>query len=282
MHKSRRWQVLAVSVAMTAAWLASPVAPAEVSSRVFADRKDVSPLYQIHLVYAIPSDGADRELDINGAIGTSFAAAQNWLHQQTGGPQLRVDEYKTSTGALMPDITFFRLSETDAQVASQGVHVLEEVELALHTARLTSAGKIYGVYYDGSNTHSCGVGDWPPTLMGNVAALYLHGTPPGAPACATQSLATSTSRPSYFEFGMLHEIMHTLGLVPTCAPHQWHTGHVPEANDLMYGGDAPWQLPPTLDIGHDDYYEASIAGCPDLAKSVYLTPTPTGAQPPPS
>jgi hypothetical protein len=25
----------------------------------------------------------------------------------------------------------------------------------------------------------------------------------------------------------------------TCAPHQWRTGHVPEPDDLMYGGDVP-------------------------------------------
>jgi hypothetical protein len=283
MPKGRRRWSLAVGVMMTAAWLASPAAPAQAASHALTDRKDVTTAYQIHLVYAIPSDGADRGLDTNGAIATSFAAGQTWLHQQTVGKSyLRLDKYKTSTGALKPDITFFRLSETDAQVASQGAYVREEIQREMHAAGLTSTRKIYAVYYDGSSTFSRGGGAWPPTLIGNVAALYLHGAPPGAPACDTNSLATSTTRPGYLEFAMVHEIMHTLGLVPTCAPHQWRQGHVPEPNDLMYAGDVPWQLPPTLDIGHDDYYKANIAGCPDLAKSVYLTPTPAGAQPPPT
>jgi hypothetical protein len=53
---------------------------------------------------------------------------------------------------------------------------------------------------------------------------------------------------------MIHEIMHALGFVPTCAPHQTLAGHVSDSpNDVMYAGGAPW-APSTLDVGHDDYY----------------------------
>ena len=33
----------------------------------------------------------------------------------------------------------------------------------------------------------------------------------------------------------------------------------------MYAGDVPWQLPPVLDLGLNDYYKANIPGCPDLS-----------------
>jgi hypothetical protein len=37
----------------------------------------------------------------------------------------------------------------------------------------------------------------------------------------------------------------------------------------MYAGTQPW-TPSVLDVGHDDYFRAGIAGCLDLASSSYL------------
>jgi hypothetical protein len=103
--------------------------------------------------------------------------------------------------------------------------------------------------------------------------MYLRGTPPGSPACGTNSLAASPSAPpGYFEFGMLHEILHTLGFVASNAPREHAAGHVPESNDLMYSGTAPWALPNlVLDIGQDDYYGANVpAGVLNLRDSPFL------------
>ena len=69
---------------------------------------------------------------------------------------------------------------------------------------------------------------------------------------------------------MIHEVLHALGFVPTCAPHHTSAGHVSDSPaDLMYAGSAPW-TPSTLDLGHDDYYDAQVPGCLDLATSPYL------------
>jgi hypothetical protein len=104
--------------------------------------------------------------------------------------------------------------------------------------------------------------------------MYLQGQPPGAPPCDTNTFVPN-GQPGYFEFGMIHEIMHTLGFVPSCAPHQWRSGHVNDAtNDLMYAGDQPWQFPAVLDVNHDDYFDAHIPGCLDLANSPYLASHP--------
>lgn len=55
------------------------------------DRPDDSDLFQIHFIYAIPSDGEDKHRDINGEIELSANAANYWLSQQTGGASLRYD-----------------------------------------------------------------------------------------------------------------------------------------------------------------------------------------------
>ena len=255
---------------------------AAAATRATSDRPDAVSGYQVHLMYVLPSDGTDRGLDISGSIATSAGAWNKWLAGQTGGPKFRIDKYRTSTGALKSDITFYRLSHTDAEIASSGAFVRTRIDEELSAAGFNCSNKLYAVYYDGSSTFSCGGGAWPPELIGHVAAIYLKGTPPNTPACSTNQLAPSTSSPGYLEFAILHEIMHTIGIVATCALHDIDRGHVfDSSNDPMWAGKAPWVLPPRLDIGRDDYYKAGIPGCVDLAKSVFLTPTPSGAQVPP-
>ena len=72
------------------------------------------------------------------------------------------------------------------------------------------------------------------------------------------------------DLAIVHEVLHTIGIVPACAPHNTRGGHVSDSpTDLMYAGDQPW-VPTTLDVGRDDYFEAHIAGCLDLSDSAYL------------
>jgi hypothetical protein len=72
------------------------------------------------------------------------------------------------------------------------------------------------------------------------------------------------------DLAILHELMHTLGFVATCAPHFTRAGHVSDSpTDLMYAGNEDWH-PSVLDIGRDDYFNAHIPGCLDLATSSYL------------
>ena len=158
----------------------------------------------------------------------------------------------------------------------------DRIEAGIKAAGFNQPKKLYAVYYDGSSAFSCGGGAWPSTLVGNVGALYLHGMPPGAPACSETPLATSEDHPGYWEFALIHEIFHVLGAVARCAPHFTLEGHVSDSpNDLMYAGDLVWE-PSVLDISHDDYFDHNNAGCLDVAKSVFIQPTPRNAVPPPS
>jgi hypothetical protein len=241
----------------------------EPEQRATQDRPDEVPGSQVHVMYVLPSDGGDRQLDLNGTLANTVGSFQTWLAGQTGGRQLRTDTYR---GAV--DITFFRLGRSDALMKSYGAFVRDTIEKDLERAGFTSSTKLYAVYYDGGSTTACGGGAWPPTLPGRVAALYLQGTPPGATPCNANPFAPSpSSPPGYFEFAMLHEILHTLGFVSSGAPHHTAAGHVSDDNrDLMYAGPQPWN-PSILDVGQDDYYGTGVPSTVlNLADSPFLLP----------
>ena len=238
-----------------------------VVSRATSDRSDDIGGSQVHAIYVLPSDGTDRFLDTNGTIAASVGNFQSWLAGQTGGRTLRVDTFRG-----LPDITFFRSSRTDAQLASYGVNIRDQLESELSTAGFTKSGTIYAVYYDGTSTGTCGGGAWPPSLTGTVGALYLRAS--YAPGLTCYDPGLSLSSLQIMDFAMLHELFHTLGVVPTCSPHQTRSGHVSDSpNDLMYAGDSPW-TPSVLDVARDDYYDAGIVGCADLSSSPFLTASP--------
>lgn len=237
--------------------------------RALIDRPDEISGSQVHVVYAVPSDGTDRSLDQDGTLANSVGSFQTWLAGQTGGRNLRLD---TFGGNL--DVSFVRLNRTDAELASHGVYARDRLEEELAELGFNWSNKVYAVYYDGSNRVSCGAGAWPPTLPGRVAALYLRGTPPDSPPCISHEFARSaTDQPEYLEFAMLHEILHTLGFVGLSAPHHTLSGHVSDdPRDLMYAGDRPWN-PSLLDAGQDDYHGANVPMVVlNLVQSLFLTP----------
>lgn len=252
-------------LAALAATLVCAAPGANAAPRQTADRPDDrAGVHQVHAMYVLPSDGGDRGYDTDGTLATSVGAWHSWLRGQTGGKGLTLD---TAGGEL--DVTFVRLASTDAQLASHGVYLRDELERQLAPRGFDRANKIYAVYYDGSLTGYCGGGAYPPTLPGRVAAMYLRASA-GGQGCDSMGFASPGHPPGYLEFAMLHEIMHTMGLVAACAPNHTRTGHASDSpNDLMYAGDEHW-YPSRLDIGRDDYYGHGRSDCLDLARSRFL------------
>ena len=247
--------------------------------RATSDRLDDFGGPQVHALYVVPSDGIERALDTDGTIAASAGNFQAWLKGQTGGRGLRLD---TSDGEL--DVSFHRLAQTDAQLAARGINLRDAIEAELEAAGFAAAGKIYAVYYDGSNSGVCGGGAWPPSLPGTVAAVYMRATYGAGSLCYDP--ARSRTGLQIMDFAVLHEVIHTMGFIPTCAPHHTRAGHVSDhPSDLMYAGDAPW-VPSVLDVGRDDYFGADVPGCPDLSSSPFLdgfvAPPPPQPPPPPS
>src|SRR5262245_17001950 len=80
---------------------ASPPAP---GGRAAVDLPDDMSGNQVHVIYVLPRDGVDQNLDIDGTLSGSMLLAQNWFASQTNGRRVR---YDTHRGTL--DMTFVRL-----------------------------------------------------------------------------------------------------------------------------------------------------------------------------
>lgn len=240
--------------------------------RAEADRPDETTDHQVHVVYAVAADGEDRGYDTDGTITRSVYAFDDWLFRKTGKQRIRFDR---SGDAL--DVTYVRLTQTDAQLAANRRRLRDALETELRAKGIKSARKMYAVYYDGTNPEVCGGAPWPPTVLGNVAALYLKGTPD----CDGTGWTPDGKEMTYREFAMLHEIMHGLGFVPRNAPHHTLEGHTSGTYaDLMYSGSETW-VPRVLD-SQKEIYDHGRPGVLDLAKSSFLTPSAADAAPPPS
>ena len=244
--------------------------------RTVTDMPDETSGPQIHFLYVVPSDGADGGLDTNGVMEQSIARMQRWLVGQTGNQGLQID---TFNGA--PDITFVRLPHSDAQATSTNPWPIWVMGEDLVAAGFNDPAKVYAAFYDGHSSWACG-GATSPALP-KLGAMYLQAQPTNDPRPCRDApgFGAGTDRPGYFEIGLLHEVLHTIGFTPHCAPHASADGygdHVDDSpTDLMYGPDArspagwDWSHA-ALDVNHDDYYRANIQGCPDLANSPYLAP----------
>jgi hypothetical protein len=103
--------------------------------------------------------------------------------------------------------------------------------------------------------------------------VYLH--PTATVNCAPVPFRHPGESAEYREFIMVHELLHGLGMVPTCAPHWTNDNHVSETQDVMTGGTIGNNQ--QLDVGRDDYFRAHIPGCVDLANSTYMAAPPPGA-----
>ena len=250
-------------------------------ARQTTDQPDLFPdEYQVHVIYAVPQDGEDNELDVDGVIAGSIAASNAFFLTASGGKSIRYD--LTTDGEL--DVTFVRLPDLDAEYAANGFFVREAVQADILAAGFNDPRKIYLVYYDGNHGKTCG--DAPPLGTGDpVVALYLQSVVPGFPPCGSNPLAAENEPAGYWEWTAAHEVVHALGYVDTCAPNYnanrpAHVGDDP--SDLMYAGPAAWR-PTTVDPGQDDYYGANVpADCVrNLFFSAFLEPR-DGDQLPPN
>ena len=267
-------------------------------TRVTIDRPDESSLPRVRLMYVIPSDRPDESLDVNGKICNSALKFNAWLQAQTGR-RLRLD---ASNGEL--DIGFYRLGLTNAQMRGTGnagdpatgiAYVRERIERELSNAGLLLASdKLYAVFYGGESAYACGGAAYPPALIGQVIAMYLKGIV-GGPSCEARPWGQPTGGLGYFDWAMLHDLLHGLGIVPTAAPNHHSSGHAFDVSssqpelDLMYSprpgqNDPGWNIDApaglVLDLNRDDYFSHGASQV-DLSKSAFLEPLPPNAVLPP-
>jgi hypothetical protein len=218
-------------------------------------RPDAVASYQLHAVYAIPSDGTDRFFERALPIARDLASIDTWWRQQDPTRTLRWDLQAfpgcdTAFGDL--DISVVRLPQPSTAYASirSGGYTNLARDLS---GILTDPFKKYAVFYDGpiqTGEDVCGVSSFGPIDRGASYAFTLINADP------VEGLCGSLGNADYMAVTEVHEVVHNLGAVSTEAPHQCDSGHVCDsAGDLMAAAGTSNNLfEYALDVGHDDYY----------------------------
>ena len=239
--------------------------------RALTDRPDLVPDSKLHVIYFVPSDAHDNQLDTNGVLEDSVGSMQTFL-QADIGRGLRWDTYvdrgtsKLDISFVRGDLTASEYSQTDHPDGAFGA-VTEELGHRGWTAG--AAVKRYLVYYEGpaESSNICG------TAYLNIANGFAQwsvvwlGSSPG---CGARDFGTPEIGGGMSESIALHENFHNEGMVPLgainhCYAFQFHlctagAGAVvdaldPENVDLLF----PFVTFPLrdklVDRGRDDYYD---------------------------
>jgi len=212
----------------------------------------------VHVVYAIPGDGADHSAEFGQRISDDVDQITAWWTGQDPTRAPRFDVTPFSCGNQV-DLTLVRLPQSGAQLApSQGRAA--SLATGVMAAGLGSAFGKYLVYYDGpaNDPDLCGQGGGAEDAGPDYAFVY-------ATACTDVPTAAIAA----------HELLHSLSALPQGAPHACSAdddGHPCDSTqDVLYpfaSGDPLSSL--VLDVGHDDYY-AHSGNWFDIQDSIWLT-----------
>jgi hypothetical protein len=239
--------------------------------RATADRPDIVEGSKLHVIYFVPADAQDNQLDTNGVLEDSVASMNLFLEADIGRG-LRFDTFLDGKTPRL-DASFVR-GERTASEYSQDPHpdgafgaVTEELEHRGWTA--SGAVKRYLVYYEGpaESANICGTAYL--NITGGFAqwsVVWLG----SAPGCQARDFGTPETGGGMSEAIALHENFHNEGMVPLEALHQcWaFQFHLctaaagaaveavdPENIDLLF----PFVTVPlrdkVVDRGRDDYYD---------------------------
>jgi hypothetical protein len=209
--------------------------------------------YSVHLVYAVPSDGADGIATWGSAMQTDAETIDAWWRREDPARTVRFDTFSFACGTQL-DISFLRLQQTGAQLDPIDRRA-DRVYDGLRAAGLLSAFEKTIVYYDGPDSQGrptvCGQGG------GSIAFVYVNACD-GVPNDGI----------------VAHELLHSLGAVPPQAPHDCpppDDGHTCDTTtDIMYPyADGSNLFALLLDPGRDDYY-GHTGSWLDVQDSEYL------------
>ena len=222
--------------------------------RFFEDQPDVNDDYQIHFIYMLAADGKDKKLDISGwiekrikTVNKKFLKMSAKTKKSNGiGHQFKLD--MTKEGKL--DVTFVRMNILKKQL--DNTHAPESlVYRYLKEKGFDNPKKVYATFAgfnhrDGNDIG--GEGGVPYTVI-FTPAVKSYGQPDT-------------------DLVILHELFHTQGAAYACGKRTYEGAHV-KGRDVLGKGI----LSTKIDSKNDTYYRHDIEGCPDLAKSVFVTPT---------
>ena len=222
--------------------------------RFFEDQPDVNDDYQIHFIYLLSSKDKDKELDINGSIekivhrvNGKFLKMSAKNKKSNGiGQQFKLD--MTKEGKL--DVTFVRMNVSKKKLDGPE-YPTDIIYNYLRKKGFNNPKKVYASLAGFKSKHGNSDGG-----EGGVAMTVIY-----IPA------VKSYGQPD-MDLVILHEWFHTQGASYQCGKRDDGHGHV-KGSDLL----AADTVTSKIDSKNDTYYRHDIEECPDLAKSVFVTPT---------
>ena len=222
--------------------------------RFFEDQPDVSDDYQIHFIYLLTLDGKDSELDTSGwiekrvnKVNDKFLKFSAKNKKSNGiGQQFKLD--MTKEGKL--DVTFVRMNVSKQQLDIPD-YPNNLIYPYLRQKGFDNPKKVYATFAGFKTKHgnSDGGEGYVPMMVIYTPAVKTYGQPD-------------------MDLVILHELLHSQGAAYGCGKRTYKDTHV-KGSDIL-GVNT---VTSSLDSRNDTYYRHDIEGCPDLAKSVFVTPT---------
>ena len=223
-------------------------------NRSLVDREDSTIDHQVHFIYVILKNGKDKEWDINGYIEKlALKVNENFLKWSSQnkksnsiGQKFKYDFLKN--GKL--DISFARLNLTRKQI-DEPDHPNGLIYKELFKQGFNNPKKVYAIISGFNSKHGNSDGG-----EGGPLFTILYG--PAIKSYGSKGM----------EIVILHELFHTQGAAYDCGKRTYRGAHV-KGSDVLGSGDVTTKI----DSKNDTYYKHGIEGCPDLADSIFLTPT---------
>ncbi|MDA9793588.1 hypothetical protein N9B70_00820 [Candidatus Pelagibacter sp.] len=223
-------------------------------NRSLVDREDSTNDHQVHFIYAILKNGQDKEWDVNGYIEKlALKVNENFLKWSSQnkksnsiGQKFKYDFLKN--GKL--DISFARLNLTRKQI-DEPDHPNGLIYKELFKQGFNNPKKVYAIISGFNSKHGNSDGG-----EGGPLFTILYG--PAIKSYGSKGM----------EIVILHELFHTQGAAYDCGKRTYRGAHV-KGSDVLGSGDVTTKI----DSKNDTYYKHGIEGCPDLADSIFLTPT---------
>ena len=226
------------------------------AGRSLVDRPDVNDDFQIHFIYLLDKNMKDKEWDINGFIEKRVIKDNNKLLEITAknkksngvGQKFKYDF--TKDGKL--DVSFVRMNFSQKDVGhdrggdgntAQGFYDY------VYNLGFNNPKKLYFILAGFKSLIKDQGGEGGPAY----AILYMN-------YCLNDKQGCS----------IIHEAFHSNGAVYGCGKNaKKNDAHMKNRSDIMGSNSNGYKI----DAKNNSYYRHSIEGCPDLANSVYLTPT---------
>ena len=223
-------------------------------NRSLIDREDSANDHQVHFIYAILKNGKDKEWDINGYIEKlALKVNENFLKWSSQNKKSNSIGQKFKYDFLQNgklDVSFARLDLTRKQI-DEPDHPNGLIYKELFKQGFNNPKKVYAIISGFNSKHGNSDGG-----EGGPLFTILYG--PAIKSYGSKGM----------EIVILHELFHTQGAAYDCGKRTYRGAHV-KGSDVLGSGDVTTKI----DSKNDTYYKHGIEGCPDLADSIFLTPT---------